>query len=213
MQAESSIIESALLGILDSLGSTGIRNAHPELRFWRLSFEQYKGHTFRGLHLQQSPKPSLILSPTPVSWMIVTVRNDTPFPIVLDSTLFHPGKYVTEPVTPILPEQSTTYELGSSNIGGGINGGNAWIVELDNGVTWSFATGWIATVFPGPNKAGVAESSDPQAGNSAATPEGNSIISTDTFQDKDGQDIKLTASATPNMEFETLFVVGTATPN
>ncbi|KAG8966110.1 hypothetical protein FRC05_002869 [Tulasnella sp. 425] len=146
--------------------------------------------------------------------MHVTVANNTNFGILLDGTLFHPGKYVTTPATPIEPGKFTAYELEDNNIGGGVNGGNAWLVVLDNpeGDTWSFATGWIfnGTVAPPPiRKAGVAESSDPQAGNEAATPEGNSITSTKTFKDKDGKTIKFTASVMFDETGTAQFAVGT----
>ncbi|KAG8966111.1 hypothetical protein FRC05_002870 [Tulasnella sp. 425] len=117
------------------------------------------------------------------------------------------------PATPIEPGKFTAYEVVNSNIGGGVHGGNAWLVVLDNpeGVTWSFATGWIANgaVHPAVRKAGVAESSDPQAGASAATPEGNSITSTDIFKDKDGQSFKFTASVMFDETGTTQFTVDT----
>ncbi|KIO27894.1 hypothetical protein M407DRAFT_22812 [Tulasnella calospora MUT 4182] len=142
--------------------------------------------------------------------MNVTVSNNTPYPIVFaaDGTYFGPGKYETEPMVPILPGQSTTYELVASNMGGGVNGGNAWVVQLDDDTTWTFASGWIAPVR-GPKQAGVVESSNPQDGNKAATTEGNSITSADTYKDKDGQSIMFTASATPHEFLATVFVVGT----
>lgn len=63
----------------------------------------------------------------------------------------------------------------------------------------------------GPREAGVVESSSPQDGNKAATPEGNSITSSGTYQDKEGNLIQFTASAIPNdSEFEgAVFVVDT----
>ncbi|KAG8966108.1 hypothetical protein FRC05_002867 [Tulasnella sp. 425] len=146
--------------------------------------------------------------------MIITVKNNTQFPILLNGTLL-PGYYTTMPVTPISPEKYTTYNIGSSTAAGaGTYGGNAWLVVLDTpGDTWSFATGcsYNGTVAPPHNKprAGVAESSDPKDGNSAARLKGNSIISTDTFKDKDGKNIKFIASASFDETGTAVFTVYT----
>ncbi|KAG8962546.1 hypothetical protein FRC05_005309 [Tulasnella sp. 425] len=146
--------------------------------------------------------------------MNITVTNNTQFPVLLNGTVFYPGKYGTLPATPISPEESIAYKLENSNLGGGVNGGNSWMVILDNGVTWCFATGWISPVGEiDEQQAGVAESCDPEAGNRAATPKGNKIVSTATFKDKDGLDIKFIASAIPNLEFDTiLFAVEAGHP-
>ncbi|KAG8966109.1 hypothetical protein FRC05_002868 [Tulasnella sp. 425] len=148
--------------------------------------------------------------------MNVTVANNTNFGILLNGTFFQPGKYVTMPATPIEPGKFTAYELANNIIrpGSGLSGGNAWLVVLDNpeGDTWSFATGWVynGTVAPpGLREAGVAESSNPQDGNKAATPEGNSITSTKTFKDTDGKTIKFTASVMFDETGTAQFAVGT----
>ncbi|KAG8913420.1 hypothetical protein FRC01_004552 [Tulasnella sp. 417] len=142
--------------------------------------------------------------------MEVIVLNNTEFTIVLgpDDTYFAAGKYVTKPKIPIMPGNFTAYAMTSSNIGGGVNGGNAWDVMFDDGTKWNFATGWIAPVRGG-KEAGVAESSSPQDGNKAATVNGNSITSKSVYKNKEGQNIRFTASAAPHELYPTTYVIGT----
>ncbi|KAG8933032.1 hypothetical protein FRC00_013711 [Tulasnella sp. 408] len=133
-----------------------------------------------------------------------SLRHHSPIGFAEDGTYFVAGQYLTYPVVPIESVESAPYELEPNNFGGGVNGGNTWVVKLDDG--------WIAPVRE-PKQAGVIESSSPQDGNKAATLEGNSITSTETYKDKDGQSIKFTASATPHQVFPPLvaadFVVDT----
>ncbi|KAG8912074.1 hypothetical protein FRC01_005308 [Tulasnella sp. 417] len=114
-----------------------------------------------------------------------------------DGTYFAAGKYNKEPQFPLPPDRFTKYDMVSNNIGGGVNGGNAWVVTLDDGTTWNVSIGWIAPV-EGPTEAGVAESSNPQDGNKIATVDGNRITSTSVYKGKEGQNIRFTASATPH---------------
>lgn len=60
------------------------------------------------------------------------LRYRSPIVFAKDGTYFEPGKYVIYPVAPIEPDQPAPYELGETNIGGGINGGNAWVVKFDD---------------------------------------------------------------------------------
>lgn len=72
-------------------------------------------------------------------------RRRSPIDFAEDGTYFGPGKYLTEPVVPIEPGQSAPYELEDTNIGGGVSGGNAWVVKLDDVRRVRFYCRWSDT--------------------------------------------------------------------
>ncbi|KAG9006202.1 hypothetical protein FRB90_010004 [Tulasnella sp. 427] len=131
----------------------------------------------------------------------IPFENGTKYSIELDTNGIYikAGKFESLPRN-IAPERAPLIELSSEAIpGGGIDAGNAWVFKLPNGQTWNLATGYaLMNGHPITTSAGVVESSNPQDGAKAATEQGNTITSTETFMDEQGHSFQLTAQATRN---------------
>ncbi|KAG9013643.1 hypothetical protein FRB90_005841 [Tulasnella sp. 427] len=121
----------------------------------------------------------------------VNIRLPSSIELATNGIFIKEGKFESLPKN-IAPERPSLIELSSENIpGGGIDAGNAWVFKPPNGYA-------LMNGHPITTSAGVVEPSNPQDEAKAATEQGNTITSTETFKDEYGHSFQLTAQATRN---------------